>query len=129
MRETRIAAPLLAILSAWLIHWAGGFPLLAVLTIALAFYAWNARPARNNVAVLDLIAGQWLALWALSGGLWFAGVAGHKFPWPGWIGGWILFEVLLWRLASRPAFWREMAAGAGSAVLVLLTAGVSHGWF
>ena len=67
MTETRIAAPLIAILIAWLIHWLGGFPLLALATLALAIYGWASRPARNNVPVADLMAGQWLALWALSG--------------------------------------------------------------
>lgn len=128
MTETRFAAPILAILLAWGLHWLGGFPLLAVATIALAIYGWSVRPARNNVPVADLIAGQWLALWALSGGLWFAGVAPHIFPYPGWIGAWVMYNVFLWLWRRRDPFWRHIFAGGAAALITLISAAISHGW-
>lgn len=128
MTETRIAAPILAILLAWGLHWLGGFPLLAVATIVLATYGWINRPARNNVPVADLIAGQWLALWALSGGLWFAGVAPHIFPYPGWTGAWVMYHAFLWLWRRRDAFWRHILAGGAAALITLIAAAISHGW-
>ena len=128
MTETRIAAPILAILLAWGLHWLGGFPLLAAATLALAIYGWINRPARNNVPVADLIAGQWLALWALSGGLWFAGVAPHIFPYSGWIGAWAMYHLFLWLWRGRDAFWRHVFAGAAAALMTLAAAAMSHGW-
>lgn len=128
MTETRIFAPLIAILLAWGLHWLGGFPLLAIATIALAIFGWTVRPARNNVPVADLIAGQWLALWALSGGLWFAGVAPHIFPYPGWIGAWVMYHAFLWLWRRRDAFWRHIFAGGAAALVTLIFAAISHGW-
>ena len=128
MIETRIAAPLLAVLIGWLLHWVGGFPLLAISTIALAIYGWINRPARNNVPVADLIAGQWLALWALSGGLWFAGAPPHIFPYPGWIGALLMYQVFLWLWRRRDDYWRHIFAGAAAALITLFAAAISHGW-
>jgi phosphatidylglycerophosphatase A len=128
MTETRIATPLIAILLAWILHWTGGFPLLAIATIALSIYGWSIRPARNNLAVADLIAGQWLALWALSGGLWFAEAAPYIFPYPGWIGAWIMYLAFLWLWSGRDPFWRHILAGAASAAVTLMLAAISHGW-
>ena len=129
MIETRIAAPLIATVLAWALHWIGGFPLVVIATLALAVYGWAMRPARNNVAVADLIAGQWLALWALSGGLWFAGVPGHIFPYPGWIGSFVMYNAFLWLWSARDSFWKHIAAGWAAAMITLISAGVSHGWF
>jgi len=128
MTETRTATPLIAILLAWGLHWLGGFPLLAIATIALAVFGWANRPARNNLPIADLIAGQWLALWALSGGLWFAAVASHIFPYPGWIGALVMYHVLLWLWNERDDYWRHIFAGAAAAIITLFFAALSHGW-
>lgn len=128
MTETRIAAPLIAVLLAWVLHWLGGFPLLAIATVVLAVCGWIFRPARNNVPVLDLIAGQWMALWALSGGLWAAAAPPYVFPYPGWIGAWAMYHLFLWLWRERDSFWRHIFAGAAAATVTLAAAAISHGW-
>ena len=135
-----------AVPAAWLLHWAGGFALLAAATVAVTALGWWATAQLvegdedPSEIVVDEVVGMWLSLWPLSFGLSQAGVAPHVFPWPGWVGGFLLFR-LFDILKPPPVSWCEraggaagvmlddLAAGALAAVLVTLTAGVAHGWF
>lgn len=115
---------------AWAGHWLGGFPLLAALTAILAAGIVWARPRAAAPLVSDRIVGQWLALWPLSGGLWAAGAAPHVFPWPGWVGGFLVCQFLLLIPAVRrlEGLRDDLVSGGGAAAIVLVAAAISHGW-
>ncbi|MEM7546643.1 MAG: hypothetical protein AAF367_14005 [Pseudomonadota bacterium] len=126
-----ILASLLALVTGWLVHWLGGFP--AVIALTLAAFVLAHRASRIGDVALDCFAGQLLALWALSGGLWFAGVAPHIFPWPGVVGSFVIFTLFRFlppmrALRRRGAIFDDMAAGATAAAVTLLSAAISHGW-
>lgn len=131
---------------AWLLHWAGGFPLLAVATLvvfAAGYWATGIEIARGgdpdpSEIVIDEVVGQWIALFPLSAGLWHAGVAPHVFPYPGWIGGFLLFRLFdIWK--PWPVSWAEtlhgplgvmlddVIAGLLAAICVAIAAAISHG--
>ena len=67
------------------------------------------------------------------------GAAPSVFPWPGWVGGFLMFRFfdivkpppVSW--CDRPGHWGVMlddvVAGILAGALMLLAAGVSHGWF
>jgi len=135
-----------AVALAWGLHWAGGVWLLGAATVLLAALGlWAAGrlvtgdedPAE---IVIDEVAGMLLALWPLSLGLTLAEAPAHLWPWPGWVGGFLLFRVLD-ILKPPPVSWAERAggglgvmlddlvAGALTAVAMTLAAGVAHGWF
>lgn len=125
-----IFVALAALPLAWGLHWLGGFPLLAEVTVAVGLAVlWAARRARAPV-VTDRLFGQLLALWPLSGGLWAAGVAPHVWPWPGWVGGFLLCQGLLLAPPIRRlgVFADDLVSGGIAAVLVLVSAAVAHGW-
>ncbi|RMH48711.1 MAG: phosphatidylglycerophosphatase A [Alphaproteobacteria bacterium] len=136
-----------ALPAGWILHGLGGFPLLAGATVA-AFLAglWAvARETRPGGAsdppefVIDEIAGQWVALWPLSGGLWWMGADPWLFPWPGWLGAFALFR-LFDILKPPPVGWADrlgtplgvmlddLIAGIMAAGIVILGAAVAHGW-
>ena len=89
-----------AVLLAWPLHALGGFPLFVLATLAVFAVGWWVTAAATRGTgnhdpgeiVIDEVAGQWIALWPLSGGLWFAGVEPWTFPWPGWVGAFVLFR-------------------------------------
>ena len=138
-----------AIPLAWLLHWAGGFPLLLAATLATVVLGWwatqkyvSGQPiaADPSEVVVDEVAGQWIALWPLSWGLWAAGAAPQVFPYPGWIAGFVLFRLFdIWK--PGPVGWAErrhgalgimaddVVAGVIAAILVTVMAAVAHGWF
>ncbi len=132
-------AALLAIPAAWLLHWAGGFPLLLAATAAVfALGLWSAGAVPRPQAVIGAVAGQWIALWPLSGGLWWMGAEPHIFPWPGWVGGFLVFRILdnlkpqpLLSAGQRPGalgvMFGDAAAGLGAALAVMVAAAISHG--
>lgn len=139
-------ASLAAIPLTWGLHWLGGFPLVAMVTVALFVAGWWAsfeylagRREDPSEIVIDEVVGQMIALWPLSGGLTLAGADPAIFPWPGWVGGFLIFRFFdivkppPVRWADRPGPWGVMfddvVAGAMTALVVLLAAGVSHGWF
>ncbi|WP_340109271.1 phosphatidylglycerophosphatase A [Pikeienuella sp. HZG-20] len=132
--DAGIFAALLALPAAWGLHWLGGFPLLAAMTAAGAALTLWAAPRTDTPMMLDRVVGQWLALWPLSGGLWAAGAAPFLFPWPGWIGGFLVCQALtlfcgpIRRLSTRGPLWDDLAAGAGAGVLILIGAAIAHGW-
>ncbi|RVV99850.1 phosphatidylglycerophosphatase A [Mesobaculum littorinae] len=135
-----------AIPVAWLLHWAGGFPLLTVATLvalAAGYPAARAEAARSgdhdpSHVVIDEVVGMWIALWPLSAGLWFAGAEAHVFPWPGWVGGFVMFRLfdiwkpwLVGRLDRRGdtagLMLDDVVAGIMAAVVVSIAAAISHG--
>lgn len=141
-------ASLAALPAAMLLHRAGSFPLLLAATLAvllLGFWAVS-RELRGREGedpgeiVIDEIAGQWIALWPLSAGLWWTGAAPHLFPWPGWVGAFLLFRFFD-ILKPPPVRWADRLPGAAgvmlddvlaglmAAAVLLLSAAVAHGWF
>ena len=137
---------LAAIPLAWGLHWLGGFTLIAAATGVLFAAGWWAshvylagREDDPSEVVIDEVVGMLLTLWPLSAGLTMAGAAPDVFPWPGWLGGFLLFRFFdivkppPVRWADRPgALWimlDDVVAGVLAGVLMLLAAGISHGWF
>lgn len=137
---------LAAIPFAYGLHWLGGFPLLGVATIgvfAIGLYATGIVTAGSldhdpSSIVIDEVAGQWIALWPLSAGLWFASVAPQVFPWPGWVGAFVLFRLFdIWK--PWPVSWADnmstpmgvmlddVIAGVMAAIVVSIAAFISHG--
>lgn len=133
-RSAGLYVAIIAIPWAWVLHVIGGFPLLALATIVGAAKVWWATSRADTPMVADRLIGQWLALWPLSGGLWAAGVSPYIFPWPGWVGAFLvcqgltLFASPLRRLSERGPLWDDVAAGAIAAIVVLISAAISHGW-
>ncbi|RMH49503.1 MAG: phosphatidylglycerophosphatase A [Alphaproteobacteria bacterium] len=136
-----------AVPMAWLLHGLGGFPLLALATLAtfgLGWWAtWRATDGKAEhdpkEIVIDEVVGQWIALWPLSAGLWHAGVAPWVFPYPGWIGGFLMFRLFdIWKPWPVSAFDRrttpfgvmmdDVAAGILAAIVVTAAAAIAHGW-
>lgn len=133
---------------AWLLHWAGGFPLFAVGFVAAVVLGYLAadRYIRESggagdpqEVVADEFAGQLLALAPLSLGLWMAGVAPHVFPWPGWVGGFLMFRAFdvlkpppvstVERLPGAAGVMADdLVAGLLAALIVTVAAGFAHGW-
>lgn len=129
------------------LHWYGGFPLLAAATAFLTLLGYWAvlvevvdeHDLDPSHVVVDEVVGQWIALWPLSFGLWHMGAPGSLFPWPGWVGGFLLFR-LFDVLKPGPVGWADrrkgaqgvmlddLIAGALAAVLVTLAAAIAHGW-
>ncbi len=138
---------LAAIATGYGLHWLGGFPLLALATLvacALGFWATQVEILDKDdldprEIVIDEVTGQWLALWPLSLGLWHAGVAAHVFPWPGWVGAFVVFR-LLDIYKPGPIGWADrrkgpagvmlddVIAGLLAALVVAAAAAVAHGW-
>ena len=129
------------------LHYLGGFPLLALATLAVfALGLWATRietaGSENydpSEIVIDEVVGQWLALWALSAGLWFVGQPPHVFPWPGVVGGFILFRLLdiskMWPVSifdrmTTPfgVMMDDVVAGLMASGVTLISAAVAHGW-
>lgn len=132
--DSGIFAALLALPTAWGLHWLGGFPLFAIMTAAGGALTLWAASRTATPMILDRLIGQWLALWPLSAGLWAAGAAPFVFPWPGWLGGFLVCQALILlcgpirRLSARGALWDDLAAGAATAILILTSAAIAHGW-
>lgn len=136
---------LAAIPLAWLLHWAGGFWLVAGATAALFVLGlWASgvylagRAEDPSEIVIDEVVGQMIALWPLSFGLMMAGAPAHIFPYPGWIGGFLMFR-LFDILKPPPVSWADrpgavgvmmddVVAGSLAGAAVALAAGLAHGW-
>jgi phosphatidylglycerophosphatase A len=90
--------------------------------------------------VIDEVVGMLIALWPLSAGLTVTGAAWHVWPWPGWVLGFLLFRFFA-IVRPPPVSWAarlpgargvmvdDIVAGALTAVIALVAAGISHGWF
>lgn len=129
---------------AWLLHQAGGFPLLMTGTILLFCLGWWAtHEATRDSAdhdpseiVVDEVVGQWIALWPLSLPAWNMGVE-ITAMWPGWIAAFLFFRLFDITkpgpvgLADRRGdalgvMLDDLIAGALAAMLVLVTAVLWH---
>lgn len=138
---------LAALLAGYLLHRGGGFPLLAVATLAaLLAGLWAARREADSPGkfdpswiVIDEVVGMWIALFPLSLGLWLHGAPAALFPWPGWVSAFLIFRLLdIWK--PGPVGWADrrhgamgvmlddVIAGALTAVAVTSMAAVAHGW-
>lgn len=139
---------LAALPTGYLLHRAGGFPLLAVATaVALAAGLWASRreaeaPGKFDPSwiVIDEVVGMWIALFPLSLGLWLADAPASLFPWPGWVSAFLIFRLLdVWK--PGPIGWADrkdgamgvmlddVIAGALTALAVAAMAAIAHGWF
>lgn len=137
---------LVALPVAWFLHGVGSFPLLAIATCAAFGAGWwaTARETHGKAdhdpseIVIDEVVGQWIALWPLSLGLWIAGTGAWVFPWPGWVGGFILFRLFdIWK--PWPVSWADrrtdalgvmlddVIAGLMAALVVSVAAAIAHG--
>ncbi|MCD9146854.1 phosphatidylglycerophosphatase A family protein [Pseudophaeobacter flagellatus] len=136
---------LIALPLAYGLHQLGGFPLLALATIlATGLGIWATGVMTRGEAnhdpseiVIDEVAGQWLALWALSYPAWAHGIAISAL-WPGWIAAFALFRLFdIWK--PGPVGWADRQAGPVGVMLddviagmfaglgVIALAGFSHG--
>ncbi|PRY26719.1 phosphatidylglycerophosphatase A [Aliiruegeria haliotis] len=130
----------------YLLHGLGGFPLLAAATFALFGIGLWATAAETrgrddhdpSEIVIDEAVGIWIALWPLSAGLWHAGADPWLFPYPGWVGAFVMFRLFdIWK--PWPVSWADrkhtplgvmlddVIAGGMAAVVVAAAAAVSHG--
>ena len=128
----------------YLLHRTGGFPALLLATaIAAALGFWIVRHAipggeDPGEIVINELVDQWIALFPLSAGLWHAGVPGSIFPWPGWVGAFLLFRLFdIWK--PGPVGWADrlggtlgvmlddILAGLMAAAGVALAAAIAHG--
>ena len=136
---------LVALPAAWALHMLGGFALLAAATVIVFFLGWwvtqiatrGSEDHDPSEIVIDEVAGQWVALWAVS---WPATQHGLDITalWPGWVAAFVLFRVFditKW----GPVGWADrhgtalgvmlddVIAGILAAIGVLLLAGLYHG--
>jgi phosphatidylglycerophosphatase A len=137
---------LVALPFGYLLHYLGGFPLLLlgiVVVAGVGYWATSAELVQASVPdpseiVIDEVVGQWIALIPLSAGLWHAGVPGHVFPWPGWVGAFVMFRLFdIWK--PWPVSWADglhgavgvmlddVLAGVMAAVVVAIAAAIAHG--
>ncbi len=130
----------------YVLHGLGGFTLLSLATVAVfAAGIWACRAERAATGqkdaseiVIDEVAGQWVAMWPLSLGLTHAGVDPWLFPWPGWVGAFVMFRLFdIWK--PGPVGWADrkdaphwvmvddVIAGLMAAVTVAFAAFIAHG--
>ena len=135
-----------AVPAAWALHGLGGYPLLVLATLAVivlgvwAVGAMTAGAADHDPseAVIDEVAGMWIALMPLSAGLWFADADPWVFPWPGWVGAFAAFRLFdVWK--PGPVGWADrlntplgtvlddVIAGLMAALCVAAAAALAHG--
>lgn len=130
----------------WVIHGLFGFPGLVIATILAFALGWWATAVETqgkadhdpSEIVIDEVVGLWIALMPLSAGLSHAGADPWLFPWPGWLGAFVLFRLFdIWKpwLVGRAdrrgdalgVMLDDVMAGAFAAIILALAAGVSHG--
>ncbi|PWR04071.1 phosphatidylglycerophosphatase A [Meridianimarinicoccus roseus] len=120
-----------ALPAGYALHVAGGFPLLVLGTlVALGLGWWAARAEERATGahdpgeiVIDEAVGIWIALMPLSGGLWHAGADPWVFPWPGWVGAFVLFRLFdIWK--PGPVGWADRQPGAAGVMLDDVIAGL-----
>jgi len=129
------------------LHGLGSFPLLAMATIAATGWGFWAverelrdRPGEDpSEIVIDEVAGQWIALLAPSFGFWMMGLDNWNFPYPGWVGAFLLFRLIdIWKpwLVGRADARHDAAgvmiddlwAGLFAGVVTMVLAGIAHGF-
>ncbi|MAC82362.1 MAG: phosphatidylglycerophosphatase A [Rhodobacteraceae bacterium] len=130
---------------AWALHTWGGFPLLAIATVLAAVGGfWATRVVLGTdrhmdppEVVIDEVAGQWLALWAISLPAWLHGLD-ITVLWPGWVSSFLLFRLFdIWK--PGPVGWADrsggplgvmlddLIAGLFAAIGTVVLAGLAHG--
>lgn len=129
----------------WVLHTIGGFPLLALATIAVIFGGIWATGVMTvgqedhdpSEIVIDEVAGQFIALWAISYPSWAHGIDITAL-WPGWVAGFILFR-LFDITKPGPIGWADrrgdplgvmlddVIAGIFAAIGVMILAAIAHG--
>lgn len=127
------------------LHLVGGFPALALATVAVFAAGWwaTAEMTRGqddhdpSEIVIDEVAGQWIALWPLSWPAWAHGLDITAL-WPGWVAAFVLFR-LFDITKPGPVGWADrrgdalgvmlddVIAGVFAALGMLALAGLSHG--
>ncbi|WP_323775642.1 phosphatidylglycerophosphatase A [Leisingera sp.] len=127
------------------LHQLGGFPLLALATLvcnpagiwATACMTKGSTDHDPSEIVVDEVAGQWIAIWAVSLPAWLHGLPVTAL-WPGWVAAFLLFR-LFDILKPGPVGWADrqegpfgvmmddVIAGIMAAIGVALLAGISHG--
>ena len=131
---------------AWGLHYVGGITAMVIATAVLfvagywaSFEMLAGRKEDPSEIVIDEVVGMLIALWPLSAGLTMAGTDPAIFPWPGWVGGFVMFRFfdivkpppVSW--ADRPGpfgiMFDDVVAGALAGSVMLLAAGIAHGWF
>jgi phosphatidylglycerophosphatase A len=131
---------------AYILHRFAGFPVFAVATLLVFALGWWATAVhtkgRDNhdpgEIVIDEVAGQWIALWPVSMGLWMRDADPAIFPYPGWITAFVFFRLFdIWK--PWPVRWADnmdtslgvmlddVLAGIMAAIVVMIGAGVYHG--
>ena len=134
-----------AIPLAWIVHGLFGLTGFVVAALLITLVGWwatakytESTPSHDPSEVIDEVAGMFIALMPLSAGLWFAGVNSWTFPWPGWVGAFVLFRIFD-MLKPGPVGWADrrddawgvmlddLIAGAMAAVVIALAAAISHG--
>ena len=129
----------------WALHQIGGFPLVLIGLIAVTaagFWASQQMIAQTDngdpsEVVIDEVAGQMLALLALSYPAWSMGIDITAL-WPGWIAAFVLFRLFdIWK--PGPVGWADRMGGAAGVMLddliagafaatgVVILAGFAHG--
>lgn len=130
------------------LHAIGSFPLLLSATVVVFFVGWwaTAQETRGKEnhdpgeIVIDEVAGQWLTLIPLSYVLWSHGSAVTILPWPGLVGGFILFRLfdilkpwpVSWADKKSTAFgvmFDDILAAIYAGLLLSLTGYIAHGGF
>lgn len=140
-------ASALAIPLAWALHTTGGFYALGLATVGMAGLGYwatarylDGRADDPSEVVIDEVVGMMIALWPLSIGLSYMGAGWDVWPWPGWVLGFLLFR--FFDIAKPPPVsWADrmkgplgvmlddIVAGALTALVAVVAAGVAHGWF
>ena len=133
---------------AYLLHRFAGFPLFAAATVLVFLIGWGATRIETKgreehdpgEIVIDEVVGQWIALWPLSGGLWMMSIDPAIFPYPGWVGGFVMFR-LFDIFKPWPVSWADrketplgvmlddVLAGVMAAICVSVLAAIAHGMF
>lgn len=142
-------ASVAAIPLVWALHALGGFWLVGPATLGVVALGWQATRATLAArgapdadpedVVIDEVAGMMVALWPLSLGLTVLGTGPDVFPWPGWVAGFLVFRFFdiakPWPVSAfdrmpgvRGVMLDDLVAGALTAIIMLVAAGVSHGW-
>lgn len=127
------------------LHQLGGFPLLATATlICTVIGIWATAEMTKGQSnhdpseiVIDEVAGQWLAIWAISYPAWAHDISITAL-WPGWVTAFVLFRLFdIWK--PGPVGWADrkegpvgvmmddIIAGFLAALGVIALAGFSHG--
>ncbi|KIC26669.1 MULTISPECIES: phosphatidylglycerophosphatase A family protein [unclassified Leisingera] len=115
---------------AYLLHQLGGFLLLALATvICMIVGVWAAEAMTRNREnmdpsefVLDEVAGQFTALWAVSYPAWAHDIEITAL-WPGWIAAFVLFR-LFDILKPGPVGWADRQKGATGVMMDDIIAGI-----